>query len=85
MACASVCHMIALKIKLTKAYQLLLLKGEKVDACWESVNVSPPVAQVEDANLGVGHTTAEAGLGVRLVLAVPIATSGTATHGDCRN
>ena len=35
-----------------------------------------------NTDLGVGYTAVVAGLGVRLVLAVAVAASGTATHGD---
>ncbi len=37
-------------------------------------------AEVKNADLGIGDTAAEAGLGVWLVLAVAVATSRTATH-----
>ena len=33
-------------------------------------------------DLGVGDTAVVAGFGIGLVLAVAVATSGTATHGD---
>lgn len=46
--------------------QLLILVGDEVDAEREVVNVGTLAAQVEDANLGVGYTTVEAGLRVRL-------------------
>ena len=36
--------------------------------------------EIEDTDLRVGHTTVVPTLGVRLVLAVAVATSGTATH-----
>ena len=46
--------------------QLLILVGDEVDAEREVVNVGTLAAKIEDANLGVGHTTVEARLGVRL-------------------
>jgi len=60
--------------------QLFIFVGDQVDAERELVDVGTLTAQVEDANLGVGYTTVEARLGVRLVLAVPVAASGTAGH-----
>lgn len=47
--------------------QLLILVGDEVDAAWELIDVRTLTAQVEDADLGVGHTTVEAGLRVWLV------------------
>ncbi len=47
----------------------------------ELVGLSLLLAHVEDADLGIGYTAVEAGLGVGLVLAVTVAASGTATHG----
>ena len=46
--------------------QLLILVGDQVDAEGEFVDVGTLAAEIEDADLGVGHTTVEAGLGVRL-------------------
>lgn len=46
--------------------QLLILVGDEVDAEGEVVNGSTLAAKIEDANLGVGNTTVEARLGVRL-------------------
>ena len=46
--------------------QLLILVGDKVDAQGEVVDGGALAAQVKDANLRVGDTTVEAGLGVRL-------------------
>ena len=62
--------------------QLLVLIGHEVDAQGELVDAGLLAAQVEDPDLGIGHTTAEPGLGVRLVLAVPVATRGTTPHLD---
>jgi hypothetical protein len=46
--------------------QLLVLVGNQVNAEGEVIDLSTLAAQVEDANLGVGHTTVEPRLGVRL-------------------
>jgi hypothetical protein len=46
--------------------QLLILVGDEVDAEREVVDVGTLATEIEDANLGVGHTTVEARLGVRL-------------------
>lgn len=46
--------------------QLLILVGDEVDAEREVVDVGTLAAEIEDANLGVGYTTVEARLGVRL-------------------
>lgn len=47
--------------------QLLILVGDEVDAEREVVDVRTLAAQVEDADLGIGDTTVEPGLGVGLV------------------
>ena len=47
--------------------QLLILVGDEVDAEREVVDVSLLAAKIEDADLGVGDTTVEARLGVRLL------------------
>jgi len=62
--------------------QLLILVGDQVDAEGEVVDVGTLATEIEDADLGVGDTTVEARLGVRLVLAVAVATGGTASHLD---
>ena len=46
--------------------QLLVLVRHHVDAQRELIDVGALAAQVEDADLRVGDTTVEAGLGVRL-------------------
>jgi hypothetical protein len=46
--------------------QLLILVGDKVDAEGEVVDVGTLAAKIKDADLGVGDTTVEARLGVRL-------------------
>jgi len=62
--------------------QLLILVGDQVDAERELVDVGTLTAQVEDANLGVGHTTVESRLRVRLVLAVAVTSRRTTGHFD---
>lgn len=59
---------------------LFALVGDQVHAEGEFVAGGLLAAQVEDTDLGIGDTAAVAGLGVRLVLAVAIATSRTTTH-----
>ena len=61
---------------------LLILVGDEVNAEGELVDVGLLATEIEDANLGVGHTTVEARLGVGLVLAVAVAAGGTTGHGD---
>lgn len=46
--------------------QLLILVGDEVDAEREVVDGSALAAKIVDANLGVGDTTVEPGLGVGL-------------------
>ena len=46
--------------------QLLILVGDEVDAEGEVINLGALPAQVEDSDLGVGDTTVEPGLRVRL-------------------
>ena len=46
--------------------QLLILVGDHVHTGGEVVNVGLLTAQIEDTDLGVGNTTVEARLGVRL-------------------
>ena len=53
-----------------------------MDAEWELIDSGLLPAQVEDPDLGVGDTTAEPGLGVRLVLAVAVTTRWTTTHSE---
>jgi len=62
--------------------QLLVLVGDKVDAEREVVYVGALATEIEDANLGIRYTTVEPALGVGLVLAVAVATGGTAGHCD---
>lgn len=51
-----------------------------MDAERELVDGGLLAAQVEDPDLGVGDTSAETALGVRLVLAVAVATGRSAPH-----
>lgn len=46
---------------------LLILVGDEVDAERELVDVGLLATEIEDANLGVGYTTVEARLRVRLL------------------
>lgn len=46
--------------------QLLILVGNEMDAEREVIDVGALSAKIEDANLGVGDTTVEAGLRIRL-------------------
>lgn len=46
--------------------QLFVLVGNEVDAERELIDTSTLAAKVEDSDLGVGNTTVEARLGVRL-------------------
>jgi len=62
--------------------QLLIFVGDKVDAEREFVDVRTLTTKVEDPNLGVGHTTVEPRLGIRLVLAVAVASRWTTSHFD---
>ena len=52
---------------------LLLLPRDEVHAVREEVDAGALEARVEDADLGVGDAAAEAGLGVGLVLDLPVA------------
>ena len=57
-----------------------LLLGDEMDAAGEIVPLGLLLTTVIEADLGVGHTTVVAGLGVRLVLLVSVATSGSSSH-----
>ena len=61
--------------------KLFVLVRDQVNAKRKVVNVSLLATQVIDSDLGVRDTTAVSALGIGLVLAVTVATSGTATHG----
>jgi len=60
--------------------QLLILVGDEMDAERELVDVGTLAAEIENADLGVGHTTVEPRLRVRLVLAVAVASCWTTSH-----
>lgn len=62
------------------AGNLFNLIREEMDTEGELVGGGLLATQVEDLDLGVRDTTAETRLGVRLVLAVTVATSRTTTH-----
>merc|ERR1719245_467140 len=62
--------------------ELLQLAGHQVHAQRELIDARLLPAEVEDADLGVGDAPAEARLWVRFVLAVPVASRGTATHPE---
>ena len=47
--------------------QLLILVGDEVNAEREVIDVSTLAAKVEDSDLGVGDTTVESRLGIRLL------------------
>jgi hypothetical protein len=53
---------------------LLLFVREQVDGQRELIDIGLFATQVKDTDLGVRDTTTESGLGVRLVLAVSVAT-----------
>jgi len=55
------------------AGQLLALEGDEMSAEGELIDGGFLAAEVEDADLGIRHTTAVAGLGVWLVLTVAVA------------
>jgi len=59
---------------------LLLLVGDHMDATGEKTPVTSLLTNVVHADLGIGHTTVEAGLGVRLVLLVSETPSGSSSH-----
>jgi len=60
--------------------QLLILIRDQVGTEGEIIDRGTLTAKIENSDLGVGDTTVVPRLGVRLVLAVAVATSGTATH-----
>jgi hypothetical protein len=47
--------------------KLFILVGDQVNAERELINTRALTSQIKDTNLGIGDTTVEAGLGVRLV------------------
>jgi len=60
--------------------QLLQLVGHQMDGQGELVNSGPLTSQIEDTDLGIGHTPVESRLGVGLVLAITVASRGPTTH-----
>jgi hypothetical protein len=64
------------------AGNLLLFVANEVSDKGKEIDGSLFGADIKDANLTVGDTTAVATLDVRLVLLVTVATSWTATHDD---
>jgi len=62
--------------------KLLFLVGDHVDGAGVGVRLDLLGTSIEDTNLRVRHTSAEAGLRVRLVLAVPVALIRSAAHFD---
>jgi hypothetical protein len=60
--------------------ELFVLVGDEVNAGGEVIDTGLLPAQVEDSYLSIGHTTVEARLGVRLVLAVTVASGWAACH-----
>jgi hypothetical protein len=62
------------------AADLFAFVRDQVDAEREFVGSGLLATQVEDANFGVRDTAAVTALGVRLILAIAIATSRTTTH-----
>merc|ERR1712168_272819 len=63
--------------------QLFVFVRHQVHTFGEFVHSCLLLTQIEDSDLRVRDTTAEAGLGVGFVFAVTIATSRTTTHGGC--
>ena len=60
--------------------ELLIFVRHEMHTQRELVDAGLLAAQIKDTDLGIGHTTAKPGLGVRLVLAVAITSCGTTTH-----
>jgi len=60
--------------------QLFILVGDQVDTERELVDTRTLAAEIEDSDLGIGDTTVEAGLGVRLILTVAVISRGTTSH-----
>ena len=55
-----------------------------MDTEWVLIHFGLLTPQVEDANLSIRDTSAEARLWVWLVLTIPITPGGAAAHGDTR-
>lgn len=56
-----------------------------MDAVRESIHRGLLSSSIVNADFGVGHTTVEAGLGVRLPLNLPVAPSRTCTDENKQN
>jgi len=64
------------------AGELLYFEGDEMGAEWELINAGLLTSEVEDSDLGIRDTTAVAGLGVWLVLAITVASCWTSSHDD---
>ena len=62
--------------------QLFVFVGDQVDAAGEFIDVGTLATEVENSDLGVGHTTVEARFGVGLVFAVAVTPGRTTSHGE---
>merc|ERR1719339_700942 len=60
--------------------QLLQFVGHQMDGEGELINSGPLTSEIEDTDLGIGHTPVESRLGVGLVLAITVASRGPTTH-----
>jgi len=60
--------------------ELFILVGNHVDAERELIDSGPLPSQIVNTDLGIGDTPAKPRLGIRFVLAVPIAPRRSATH-----
>jgi len=60
--------------------ELFILVGNHVDAERELIDSGPLPSQIVNTDLGIGDTPAKPRLGIRFVLAVPIAPRRPATH-----
>jgi len=60
--------------------ELFILVGDHVDAERELIDSGPLPSQIVNTDLGIGDTPAKPRLGIRFVLAVPIAPRRPATH-----
>lgn len=61
---------------------VLLLPGDQMHAVGELIHPLPLHADIVDADLRVGDTAAVAGLGIRLVLDLPVAVSEETNRAD---
>ena len=65
--------------------ELLIFIRHHVATEWELIHFGLLPTQVKDADLGIGDTSAEARLWVRLILAVPVTTGRAAAHDNRKN